>query len=122
MTQQQALFLGFGRSIIASRLIAELRSEGIGACQVACEGDLPSAPAPRSRPLVFIDCRTDEKGALHLLHAAQQRYGTIVGIAVVKQSDFCQYYRLMEAGATGYFLAKDQPAFIARSARLLAQV
>lgn len=120
MTQLQAMFLGFGRSVVASRLIAELRSHGVAARRIAAAADLPAQPSC-SRLLVFVDCRNDEHKALQALAFARQQYGQVVMIAVVRQSNFCQYYRLMDAGAQGYFSAADHPALIASSARRLAQ-
>lgn len=122
MTQLQAMILGFGRSVVASRLIAELRAQGVTARRIAAAADLPAQLSSCSRLLVFVDCRNDEKEALQALALARQQCGHVVLIAVVRQSNFCQYYRLMGAGAQGYFSAADRPSLIASSARRLAQV
>ena len=117
----QVFLLGFGRSPIASKLIAELRAKGVRARRVATACELTANADPRERVALLIDCRKGDSEALEALNCVRHRTIPVAASVLVKESDFGQYYRLVGAGAKGFFSHAEEPAFIARGIRLMAQ-
>ena len=117
----QVFLLGFGRSPIASKLIAELRAKGMRARKVATACELTASADPRERMALLIDCRRGDSEALEALQCIRHRSVPVAASVLVKESDFSQYYRLMGAGAKGFFSHAEAPSFIARGVQLMAQ-
>jgi hypothetical protein len=119
-TETQVALLGFGKSSFASKLISEFRSKGIAARRIKEASQLPARSAGGEHVTLLIDCRKGEAEALAALDYIRQRFVPVTASVVVRKPDFGQYYRLMEAGARGFFSMAEKPAFIARGLRLIA--
>jgi len=108
------ILIGFTNNPDAAILARRLRSLGFGIREVTKPGDLPQLlnGSRRAAIAVYSPDRTDN--AEHVLACLDRSGRQAPVIVIVDETDFGQYYSLMNRGAQEYFGLSESPDVIAR--------